>query len=147
MVDRKTGERWIFNTPILGKVCPLDKDYSFAPKDHNWQISVLESSPTTSWSASRWGLRLFTTKSWLTTPKQWSRQPVTQKWGPRYSFTLGHCYYFLCFSSQQTPKATRLGEKKWGPKKKFSGSPQAQAVLETVCSRQWIDVFLCNTVG
>ena len=67
-----------------------------------------------------------------------------------FSSILGHCYYFLCFSSHQNSKsyAARWKKKKFGPRKKrFSGSPQAQAVLETVCSRNWMDVFLCNTVG
>ena len=54
---------------------------------------------------------------------------------------------FFVFRHIKTPKATRLGEKKIGAKKRFSRSPQAQAVLETMCSRHWMDVFLCNTVG
>ena len=62
---------------------------------------------------------------------------------------LGHCYYFLCFSSHQNSKsyAARWKKNNLGQKNIFFGSPPAQAVLETVCSRHWLEVFLCNTVG
>ena len=63
----------------------------------------------------------------------------------RYAFfspfgSLNKATVIIFFVSRRikTPKAMRLGEKKiiWAKKKKrLSGSPQARAVLETVCSR------------
>ena len=54
-----------------------------------------------------------------------------------------HCIFFVS-RHIETPNATRLGEKNiiWPKKIKFSGSPQAQSVVETVCSRHRIDIFL-----
>ena len=60
-----------------------------------------------------------------------------------FSFSRSGRTVIIFFVSRhiKTPKATRLGEKKkiiWAKKKKkkrLSGSPQARAVLETVCSR------------
>ena len=56
---------------------------------------------------------------------------------------LGHCYFFLCFSSHQNSKsyAARWKKNNLGQKKKGYPAPHKLEQFWRQCARHWMDVF------